>query len=235
YSRLLLLLLLFKKYSGELAGGDCGMANWLELRSASVRPSAFSDEPYVPPFVPIYDRESPKKINVYDRYELMTIYYLPVGETEFAPIAANGFRRTNWRALTSSVSCRGSGLQGSAATQTNSGSLYRKDRCNLNAEKTHLCCWSKADCSTDGYYCCWPPRQQRQHSVGSAAILVTIANSTPRAKYWAVGTLLPPVAARPQRFACICCMRFWSFSFWVSANLTTSGHVQPSMTTQLGN
>lgn len=57
YSRLLLLLLLllFRKYSGELAGGDCGMANWLEFcRSASVRPRAFSDDPYVPfvPFVP---------------------------------------------------------------------------------------------------------------------------------------------------------------------------------------
>jgi len=33
--------------------------------------------------------------------------------------------------------------------------------------------------------------------------------------------------ARFHRFACICCNRFWSFSFCVSANFTTSGDEHP--------
>lgn len=36
-------------------------------------------------------------------------------------------------------------------------------------------------------------------------------------------------AARLHKFACICCIFFCSFSFWVSANLTTIGAKHPSM------
>lgn len=36
-------------------------------------------------------------------------------------------------------------------------------------------------------------------------------------------------AVIPTRLACSCCIFFWSFSFCVSANLTTSGAEQPSM------
>lgn len=39
----------------------------------------------------------------------------------------------------------------------------------------------------------------------------------------------PPTPARFHRLACICCSRFWSFSFCVSANFTTSGAEHPSI------
>lgn len=36
-----------------------------------------------------------------------------------------------------------------------------------------------------------------------------------------------PTPVRFHRFACICCSRFWSFSFWVSANFTTRAEEHP--------
>lgn len=57
-------------------------------------------------------------------------------------------------------------------------------------------------------------RSERQRNSFAKYLKLTV-------RYWGVSAL------RFQRLACICCSLFWSFSFWVSANLTTRGDEQP--------